>query len=274
LENLNLPQSPQNKNYFQFSMIGFSTLKRISKRKAKKSLELNIKLNREKEKIMAGALIQIPKLSEAVKIKQKKFSGGFIWGVCFELKEPAAEDGHIIQHIIQTERGTQRENGVIVKNVDRTIQYWEAWEVKKGDTMPQQKQTVRAFANVLGVTVPPGDTTLEWDLPVNDIFFRKYAIGARGNYTINGLAGFYHKALPPDFIIAHPQTGAGALKSTITKPEFWNINGLNRQVRFDYVCETPQEAKDDSKQHLNGETTIMNMSYFDSWLKTEKAAVK
>ncbi|MBA2736187.1 MAG: hypothetical protein H0U50_05270 [Pyrinomonadaceae bacterium] len=62
---------------------------------------------------------------------------------------------------------------------------------------------------------------------------------------------------------------AGALKSTIVKPEFWTINGLNRQVRFNYICETASEAKDDSKQRLNGETTIMNLNYFDSWLKSD-----
>ncbi len=215
---------------------------------------------------MASALIQIPKISDTGKIRQKKFVGGFIWGVCFELKEPAAEDGHIIQHIVQTERGTVKNNG-IVKEASRTIQYWEAWEVKKGETMPQQKQTARDFAKILGVIVSAGDTTLDWDLPVNDIFYRQYKIGTKGNYTINGLAGFYHGALPPDFIVGHPQTGAGALKSTITKPPFWTINGLNRQVRFNYVCETAQEANDESKQGLNGETTIMNLSYFDSWFK-------
>ena len=221
---------------------------------------------------MASAPMQIPEISIDKQIRKKKFPGGFIWAVCFKLPSPAVEDGHIIQHIVQTECGTQKENGSIVKNVDRKIQYWEAWEVKKGETEPRQTQTTRTFVEVTSkITVPPGDTSVEWDVPMNDIFFRKYPLGAKGTYMINGLAGFYHQPLTADFMIGHAETGAGALKSTTIKPKFWTIIGLNRQVRFNYFCETPEEMRDDSKQNLNGETVKMNMSFFDSWLTTGKA---
>ncbi|MGI8640976.1 MAG: hypothetical protein ACR2MG_13655 [Pyrinomonadaceae bacterium] len=207
---------------------------------------------------MASALIQIPEISIAHQIRPEKIpGGGFIWGVCFKLPIPAEEDGHIIQHIVQEENGTQNN-----KTIYRRIGYWEAWEVKKGETQPRQTQSVRAFIEEQKGTAPPhGD----YNIPMNDIFYKKYTLGAKGNYIIWGLAGFYHKPLTPDFIVAHPRTGAGGLKSTTIKPAFWTLCGLVRQVSFNYNCETESEAKDDSKQILNPTKTKIEMSFADNW---------
>jgi hypothetical protein len=213
---------------------------------------------------MATALKQIPEVIIGRQIKKAKIPGGFIWGVCFKLPVPAEQDGYIIQHIIQDETGPQINPETKVKESrNQWIQYWEAWEVKKGETEPRQKQSVREFVETQGGgTLTHGD----YSLPMNDIFYRNYKIGAQGTYIITGHAGFYQETLPSDFIVGHSKTGAGALKSTLKKPPFWTQNGLFRQVKLNYYCETEVERNDLSKQSLNGDPPhIRDLSWMDTW---------
>ena len=188
-------------------------------------------------------LAQIPEIDKGTEVKAEVVKGGFIWGVKFKLPKPAEADGYIIQMIRQFEKGqinklAKSADGsmkVAETNAAREGVYWEAWEVKKGEITPRQEQTIAAFAfELTGGTL----TNSKYHAPMNDIFFKNYGAGSVGSYNIKGLAGFYQTALPLDFIIGHPDTGAGALRSTTIEPSFWTVRaGLFREVTltFDFL---------------------------------------
>jgi hypothetical protein len=187
-------------------------------------------------------LAQIPEIDKGTELRAETFKGGFVWAVNFKLPQPAEQDGYIVQKIQQIENGTihkleKKADGsteLVKSQVSRVIYYWEAWEVKKGETTPRQQQTVSDFAVGLGGKTLPA----KYQTPVNDIFYRKYEIGSVGTYTIRGYAGFYHSALTSDFIVGNPQTGAGQLKSTTFIPPFWSRQAaLFRELtfRFDFM---------------------------------------
>lgn len=214
---------------------------------------------------MANVFAQCPEIITERQIRPKKITGGFVWAVCFRLPSPAEEDGYIIQQIVQQESGTQLEGGVAVEIPFRSINYWEAWEVKKGETEPQQKQTINSFIKDTLHKSPTADP--DYDIPMNDIFYKQYKVGAKGYYYVSGLAGFYHGTLPSDFIVDHPDTGAGALKSTRRKPDFWTHSGFSRFQHLVFTYQTEAERKDVSKQSLNGDRgQKVNISYADKWL--------
>jgi hypothetical protein len=219
---------------------------------------------------MSSTVRQIPEVNTAKQIKPEKIpGGGFIYAICFKLPKPAEADGYIVQHIVQEEEGTNKIAGTENKNfASRRIEYWEAWEVRKGETEPRQTQSVRDFMKEQSGDAPPHGY---YDLQMNDIFYKMYKLGTKGKYTITGLAGFYHEPLPPDFIVNHPKTGAYGLRSTIHIPKFWSCCGLMRQIRFQYDCETESNRKDPSKHSLNWEyPRVYNMSYMDGWVHTGK----
>lgn len=182
-------------------------------------------------------LAQIPEIDKSTEVKAETIKGGFIWGVRFKLPNPAEQDGYIIQKILQYETGTIYRSGlspgtVSESRANRTIEYWEAWEIKKGETTPTQQQSISDFAIALTGKALNGS---KYQVPMNDIYFKNYGIGSVGKYTIKGLAGFYHTKLTPDFVVGHPQTGAGQLKSTTIEPSFWTSKaGLYRELNFTF----------------------------------------
>ncbi len=182
-------------------------------------------------------LAQIPEIDRSTEVRAETFKGGFIWGVRFKLPQPAEQDGYIVQKILQFEKGTIYKSGSTIgniseTNVSRKTEYWEAWEIKKGQTTPSQQQSISEFGAALGAK---GLNVAKYQNPVNDIFFKNYGKGSVGKYTIKGLAGFYHTSLPSDFVVGHPQTGAGQLRSTTFEPVFFTLRaGLYRELNFTF----------------------------------------
>jgi hypothetical protein len=182
---------------------------------------------------------QIPEIDRASELRPETFKGGFVWAVNFKLPQPAEQDGYIVQKIQQVETGTinrleKQADGSskrVEEKINREIFYYEAWEVKKGETTPKQQQTVSDFSLSQGGGVLPS----KYHTPVNDIFFRKYEAGSVGTYVIRGFAGFYHASLPSNFVVGHAKTGAGQLRSTTEMPPFWTKQAsLFRELTFTF----------------------------------------
>lgn len=213
---------------------------------------------------MAGGLAQIPTLSISKQVRPTKIPGGFIWSACFELPEPARENGYIVQYIMQEHSGTKKNELNETKNLEPTIApYWEAWEVKKGEKEPQQKASTNDFIKLLGgKEIGEGD----YNVPMNDIFFKQYPAKSSVVYKIRGIAGFYHETLPSDFIVNHPLTGAGPLRSTQKPPPFWVFKGLYRRVKLITQSETESEWKDLSKLGLHDVKNDFDARSLSSWL--------
>ncbi len=185
-------------------------------------------------------LAQIPELDKSNEVRAEVIKGGFVWGVKFKLPMPAEQDGHIIQMIRQNQRGTISElaksadgtQKVVERSSNMETVYWEAWEVKKGETTPRLQQSIASFVmEKTGSSLSSG----KYQIPVNDIFFKGYAAGSVGTYNIKSLAGFYHDTLTSDFTVGNLQTGAGGLRSTTVEPKFWTVRaGLHRDLTFTF----------------------------------------
>src|SRR5262245_40002281 len=132
---------------------------------------------RNKEESSKRMLAQIPVIDSQTHVKPINIPGGFLWAINFKLPAPAAEDGYIVQKIIQSDEGGS------IKGTTGSMSavYWEAWEVKKGETRPRQSQTVAEFIATQGGTAP---NRPEFQVPVNDFFYKCYAFGSEGKYTI------------------------------------------------------------------------------------------
>ncbi len=175
-----------------------------------------------------GILIpkQIPVIQTSPQFGPEKISGGFIWAVKFQLPVPAGNDGIIVQEIFQTQSGT----GSSGQFSSKTAHWWEAWTVNRGSSTSGVQQSVATFMTTQGLSAPSDP---KFHDQFNDIFFHSFALGNVGNMIFLSSAAFYEKALPADFIVANPQTGAGSLPSTITRPPFWTGIGLFRALKFD-----------------------------------------
>lgn len=173
---------------------------------------------------------QYPVIQTTPQLGPGKFPGGYLWAVLFRLPVPANADGFIIQEVDISESGTR--SGGIAAGIAR--HYWEAWPVSRGQsevTAASGLMTVAEFIRSEGGTPPAGGGMTT---PFNDFFFRTFAAGNAGTRTMRASAGFYEDRLPADFIAANPATNAGSLPSTVTKPSFWQDNGLFRFLRFQF----------------------------------------
>jgi hypothetical protein len=189
---------------------------------------------------MLDTLAQIPVIDRSTEVGAETVKGGFLWAVKFNLPKPAEQDGYIIQKIVQEQSGKFLE---LVKSDDgkekvkesegfKQVTYWEAWEVKKGQTSPWQQQSVAAYAYEIGkISI----TSAKYQVPMNDIFFKNFKWGSKGTYKITGMAGFYHETVLGGFTIGNPDTGAGGLLSTTNEPNFWTSTaGLYRELAFHF----------------------------------------
>jgi hypothetical protein len=172
---------------------------------------------------------KIPEIRATPQFGPERISGGFIWAVQFRLPLPAAENGIIVQEVVQFQSGTNSVGNAF----SLTTHYWEAWEVTKGSHAPNSngESTVGQFIAGLGVT-PPSDP--KFNQRFNDIFFKQFSIGNKGSVIYLSSAAFYQRALPSDFVVNNPATGAGSLPSTLTRPGFWLGLGVFRALKFDF----------------------------------------
>ena len=177
---------------------------------------------------MSSTLTQFPTVGGA-QFRPEEIPFGFIWGVQFHLPEAAKNDGHIIQHIYQYQKGTTSGGDAI----DQGLHYWEAWKVMKGSTTPVESMTVATAIGKQNLPVNSIDD-YKFHRPMNDIFYKQFTAGNEGLYFIYGSAGFYEGSLPSDFIKNNSQTGALQLLSTTTKPPFWKPGGTQRAVSYEF----------------------------------------
>lgn len=161
--------------------------------------------------------------------------GGFNWEVDFGLEEPASDDGALIQEIAVTFSYVSEEDvpqdikvktldgeikilkthkkapvlhlGAIMdskgkKQIQKTIHYWEAWPITKGNKIP--------------------DSKLKRPFVPCDSYSWKPMQNSAGSMNVKDTIGLYIGKLPDDF-----QTGGFAqnLKNTAKKPIFWNDMG-------------------------------------------------
>jgi hypothetical protein len=177
---------------------------------------------------MSNTLTQFPTVGGA-QFRPEEIPFGFIWGVQFHLPEAAKTDGHIIQYIYQNQKGTNSSG----KAMNQDLHYWEAWKVMKGSTTPVESMSVAA---AIGKQNLPVNSVNDYKFhrPMNDIFFKQFTSGNKGNYFIYGIAAFYEGTLPGDFIKNNSQTGALQLFSTTKKPPFWQPGGLQRAVNYEF----------------------------------------
>ena len=139
--------------------------------------------------------------------------GGFDWKVWFDIPEAAKEDGWVIQEVnvtydVKNADGTQ--------NVKKTYHFWEAWELKAG-----KKVTVWQ------------DESLDDN---DDQYFTDSRPNTKGTVVGKGIAKFHEGPLPADFKKHNPDTVAGQLHSTTTKPDFWDGTGTAHNITSTWDC--------------------------------------
>jgi len=196
------------------------------------------------------AFRQYPVIQTSPQFGPMKFPGGYLWAILFRLPVPATNAGYIIQEVLMEESGTTSSG----THATGGNHYWEAWPVSAGQseiTAASARQTIADFITSQGGRPPPGPI---FSTPVNDIFFRTFAAGQVGSRTMQASAGFYDDALPSDFVVANPATGAGALPSTTTQPTFWQPKGLFRYLHFEFDFST---SRDPANATLQTATTAV-----------------
>jgi hypothetical protein len=68
----------------------------------------------------------------------------------------------------------------------------------------------------------------------------------KGKIVAFGKAKFYEGTLPSDFVAYNPSTLAGSLRSTATKPPFWDDTGTDHSVNVEFDCtKTPNTDRID-----------------------------
>jgi len=146
--------------------------------------------------------------------------GGVTWMVEFELPKKAENDGWIIQRV-DRRYDIRNADGTVWKptlNAPKTT-YWEAWPVKKGDT----KTSTRYDATADGKTY-------------DDVFDQPIRTGTKGEFQVTALVRFYEVTLPADFIKQNPNTRAEDLRSTTTRPSFWDATGTTHNLTISWDC--------------------------------------
>lgn len=158
-----------------------------------------------------------------------KFAGGFIWGVRFQLPRPAAQDGWIIQRVQKNQSGFDAAGSAARSAHD----YYEAWEVKRGNRAPETayQQTFAAFVRSQVGSSPSGGRS---QAVCHDFFFSTFSDGNSGTEIMRSSAGFYERSLPTEFRVGNRNTNAGGLPSTNSRPRFWHEIGQFRALQFDF----------------------------------------
>ncbi len=146
--------------------------------------------------------------------------GHFKWPVRFKLASAAPQDGWIIQKITATTcTFVQKKEDEVegrfevwdgqqwLPRLDPTVQYWEAWQVRKD-----------------AVFVDHGNRLTDYD----DEYEQSGTANSRGLVKVEGWAKFYLGDLPGNFLRPHPRTRALALMSTDMRPVFWSETGATK----------------------------------------------
>ena len=156
--------------------------------------------------------------------------GGIEWLVEFKLPKKAEGDGWIIQQIQRSYDIRKKDGSVADPKLNAAkAPFWEAWPVKKGATLTSNRYDAT-------------DDGRTYD----DSFDQPTRPNLKGTFKVVALVKFYEVALPTDFIKQNPATRAEDLRSTITKPSFWDGTGTSDNLSTSWDCtgiknpETPQ----------------------------------
>lgn len=140
--------------------------------------------------------------------------GGYKWAVQFILKIASPKGGYFVQEVT-IKRKINKECPTEYKDID--ITYYEAWPVNAG-------KTNTTYAG-LGFTH-------------DDVFMMPSMPQSEGNTDMTGTIKFFENiTLPADFKERNPQTYAGILASSKTKPAFWDAtDALDHDLDSDWDC--------------------------------------
>lgn len=131
--------------------------------------------------------------------------GGYSWKVWYNMAAASGAAGWVIQEV----RASLSTSGAASRIA--WYHYWEAWEVEKG-----KKVTVWQ------------DKALDDN---DDLYYSSpAAMKTKGENKFVGVVKFYEGALPADFKKNNPNTIAGILHSTTTKPPFWDGTGTAHNI--------------------------------------------
>jgi len=153
--------------------------------------------------------------------------GGVEWLVEFKLPKKAEGDGWIIQQI-QRSYDIRRKNGSVADpnlNAPKPV-FWEAWPVKKGAVLTSNRFDSTADGRTY-----------------DDSFDQPTRPNLKGTFKVVGLVKFYEVTLPSDFIKQNPATRAEDLRSTTTKPAFWDGTGTIHNLTTSWDCAETQNPE-------------------------------
>jgi len=157
--------------------------------------------------------------------------GGFDWKVWFDTPAAAGKDGWVIQEINAKISVTNADGS---PGLNKTYHFWEAWPIKAG-----KKITTYQDAG--------SDDN-------DDEYFQTSRPNTKGDFSGMGKAKFYEGPLPPDFKDHNPDTVAGTLPSSTTKPDFWDGDGTRHQITATWDC--TGSPKISSVSALAGDTVL------------------
>lgn len=146
--------------------------------------------------------------------------GGIEWLVEFRLPKKAEGDGWIIQQI-QRSYDIRKKDGSVADpklNAPKTT-FWEAWPVKKGAVLTANRHDATADGRTY-----------------DDSFDQPKRPNLKGTFKVVASVKFYEVTLPPDFIRQNPATRAEDLRSTVTRPAFWDGTGTVHNLGTSWDC--------------------------------------
>jgi hypothetical protein len=154
-----------------------------------------------------------------------KGCGGVDWRIYWDLPSAAGRDGWVIQEVTDTFDVKDAAGKSTFKKV---YHFWEAWPVSKGKSITQLQD----------------NTATGYDNSYDDGYMISSFPGTKGELSIVGKAKFFEGDLPSDFKQKNPDTIAGNLYSTTTKPGFWDGSGVDHNITATWDCtKTPATSK-------------------------------
>lgn len=157
-----------------------------------------------------------PSLSiETVKGPEKEECGGFEWRVKFKLKDADKQKGWVVQKIVFAEKINNCDDS---KRTDKTLTYWEAWEV----LLPRNTDSLWYLGNGT----------------YDDMYRSPSHPDSKGSKDVKGQVKFFaDQKLPDTFKKNNRDTYAGGLPSTKDKPDFWDDkDALTHDLNTTWVC--------------------------------------
>ncbi len=186
--------------------------------------------------VLAASIFLIPALASPVRVVPRRPDPKptrLSWKVDFRLWFPSWRGGYIVQHIRIRERVTDCPDREFAQpTVDKSLEFWEAWEVRPGRTSPEHAPP----------PAPPHDSD---DLYRFDIRPDGLLAGRRGRVRIEVRAEvrfFPGVTLPATFVRANPATQAGFALSDAARPPFWRPGGTRHDLTAEWEC-CPAEQK-------------------------------